>query len=133
MSSILNATITGLQTAGDSTSSGTLALQANNTTVMTVSSVTGINFTTSNVTTNTGTLISTVTALPGAVTGTPSSTTYLRGDGTWATVTAGVSQIIAGTNITISPSGGTGNVTINAAGGGFTQAKSMAISHTIGF
>lgn len=132
MSSILNATITGLQTAGDSTSSGTLALQANNTTVMTVSSVTGINFTTSNVTTNTGTLISTVTALPGAVTGTPSSTTYLRGDGTWATVTAGVSQIIAGTNITISPSGGTGNVTINATGG-FTQAKSMAISHTIGF
>jgi len=33
-----------------------------------------------------GTLISSVTALPGAVTGTPSSTTYLRGDGTWATV-----------------------------------------------
>ena len=30
-----------------------------------------------------GTLISSVTALPGAVTGTPSSATYLRGDGTW--------------------------------------------------
>jgi hypothetical protein len=35
-----------------------------------------------------GTLVSSVTALPGAVTGTPSSTTYLRGDGTWATVAA---------------------------------------------
>lgn len=30
----------------------------------------------------------------------------------------GVNQIIAGTNVTISPSGGTGNVTINATGGG---------------
>lgn len=30
----------------------------------------------------------------------------------------GVSQIIAGTNVTISPSGGTGAVTINASGGG---------------
>jgi hypothetical protein len=30
----------------------------------------------------------------------------------------GVTQIIAGTNVTISPSGGTGNVTINASGGG---------------
>jgi hypothetical protein len=32
----------------------------------------------------------------------------------------GVSQIIAGTNVTISPSGGTGVVTINATGGGTT-------------
>jgi hypothetical protein len=31
---------------------------------------------------------------------------------------SGVSKIIAGTNVTISPSGGTGNVTINASGGG---------------
>lgn len=31
-----------------------------------------------------GTIVSSVTALPGAVTGTPSSSTYLRGDGTWA-------------------------------------------------
>jgi hypothetical protein len=33
-------------------------------------------------------------------------------------VNVGVTQITAGTNITISPSGGTGNVTINASGGG---------------
>lgn len=37
--------------------------------------------------------------------------------GTWGT-TAGVTQIVAGTNVTISPAGGTGVVTINAAGGG---------------
>jgi hypothetical protein len=42
--------------------------------------------------------------------------------GSWPnqTITASgaVSQIIAGTNVTISPSGGTGAVTINASGGG---------------
>ena len=37
---------------------------------------------------------------------------------TWAASTSGVSQIIAGTNVTISPSGGTGAVTINASGSG---------------
>lgn len=31
---------------------------------------------------------------------------------------AGVSQIVAGTNVTISPAGGTGAVTVNASGGG---------------
>ena len=35
-----------------------------------------------------------------------------------ASSASGVSQITAGTNITISPAGGTGNVTINASGGG---------------
>jgi len=35
----------------------------------------------------------------------------------------GVSQIIAGTNVTISPVGGTGAVTINASGGGGTLAE----------
>ena len=36
----------------------------------------------------------------------------------WTTITGAVTQIIAGTNITISPTGGTGAVTINATGGG---------------
>jgi hypothetical protein len=90
-----------------------------------------------------GTLISSSTALPGAVTGTPSSTTYLRGDGTWATVTAGVSQIIAGSNITISPTGGTGNVTINAsvASGTYNRTSftatasqtTFSVTYTVGY
>jgi hypothetical protein len=61
------------------------------TTTMTVTGATSVTLPTS------GTVISSVTALPGAVTGTPSSTTYLRGDGTWATVSGGAtkSQAIA--------------------------------------
>lgn len=43
---------------------------------------------------------------------------YLADDGTWKAVSGGgggaVDRIIAGTNISISPIGGTGNVTINA-------------------
>jgi hypothetical protein len=50
-----------------------------------------------------GTIMSSVTALSGAVTGTPSSTTYLRGDGTWASVNA-------------SPGGSTTQVQFNNAG-----------------
>ena len=72
-------------------------------------------------------LLSSATAV-GIVTGTPSSTTYLRGDGTWATVTAGVSQIIAGTNVTISPAGGTGAVTVNASAGGTSIGLVRAVS-----
>jgi len=41
---------------------------------------------------------------------------------TWAAATGGVSQIVAGTNVTISPVGGTGVVTINASGGGGSSA-----------
>ena len=45
-------------------------------------------------------------------------TLYLADDGTWKPIsgggTAGVSKIIAGSNISISPVGGTGQVTINA-------------------
>ena len=41
---------------------------------------------------------------------------------TWSAATGGVSQIIAGTNVTISPAGGTGVVTINASGGGSSSA-----------
>ena len=57
-----------------------------------------------------GTIISSVTALPGAVTGTPSSTSYLRGDGTWATLSSN------------SISNGTSNVTVNTSGGTVTVA-----------
>lgn len=52
------------------------------------------------------------------------------------TLTSGVTKIIAGTNITISPSSGTGDVTINASGGGsggvtsFTNAFGTYITGT---
>jgi hypothetical protein len=46
------------------------------------------------------------------------SGSYVKADGTgYGTPTSGVTQISAGTNVTISPSGGTGNVTINARSG----------------
>jgi hypothetical protein len=40
----------------------------------------------------------------------------------------GVSQILAGTNISISPSGGTGNVTVNAVGGGTYPANANVVA-----
>jgi hypothetical protein len=49
--------------------------------------------------------------------------------------TGGVTQIIAGTNVTISPSGGTGAVTINASGGGgggVSNGKSIVLSMIFG-
>ena len=60
-----------------------------------------------------GTIISSVTALPGAVTGTPSSSNYLRGDGTWSAVAAsGVSSFTAGTTGFTPSTATTGAVTL---------------------
>jgi len=42
---------------------------------------------------------------------------------------SGVSQIVAGTNVTISPSGGTGAVTINSSGGGSPGGSSGQIQY----
>ncbi len=51
--------------------------------------------------------------IPGAPSG-----SYIRADGTgYGTPSSGVTQISAGSNVTISPSSGLGNVTINASGG----------------
>jgi len=41
----------------------------------------------------------------------------------WAAASGGVTQIIAGTNVTISPAGGTGAVTINASGGASAYSR----------
>lgn len=41
----------------------------------------------------------------------------------WAAASGGVTQIVAGTNVTISPSGGTGAVTINASGGASAYSR----------
>ena len=79
-----------LTTAGSGSSltfgTGTLSLGGNFTTsgafaqTLTATAATSVTLPTS------GTLISSTTALSGAITGTPSSTTYLRGDATWATI-----------------------------------------------
>jgi hypothetical protein len=66
-------------------SNNTISFTGNYTLGLTLSANTAVALPTS------GTVISSTTALSGAVTGTPSSTTYLRGDATWATVTGGVS------------------------------------------
>jgi hypothetical protein len=81
-----------------------------------------------------------------APTQTSNSGKFLTTDGTntsWATVTAGVSQIVAGSNITISPTGGTGIVTINAASttGSYTRTAftatsgqtSFTVTYTVGY
>jgi len=58
----------------------------------------------------------------GFITAPSSANTFLSWTGsgfTWtASASSGVTQIVAGTNVTISPTGGTGVVTINASGGG---------------
>lgn len=52
----------------------------------------------------------------------------------WAAASGGVSQIIAGTNVTISPAGGTGAVTINSTGsGGITTGKAIAMAMIFGY
>lgn len=48
-----------------------------------------------------------------SATGTPSSSTYLRGDNTWATVSGGVTSAVAGNGIAVSAA--TGAVTFSAA------------------
>jgi collagen type VII alpha len=71
---------------------------------------------------------------------------FLTTDGTntsWSTVVGGVSQIVAGTNVTISPSGGTGVVTINATGSSNSYTRtsftatagqtSFTVSYTVGY
>ena len=53
----------------------------------------------------------------------------------WVTPSSGVASIVAGTNVTISPTDGLGNVTINASGGGVTSivaGTNVTISPTNG-
>ena len=61
--------------------------------------------------------------ITGSVTATSGFTGSLFGTASFALAVAGgggggVTHIIAGTNVTISPAGGTGAVTINSSGGG---------------
>jgi hypothetical protein len=48
----------------------------------------------------------------------------------WVAQTGGVTQIVAGTNVTISPTGGTGAVTVNSSGGGSAGDSDQTILPT---
>jgi len=60
--------------------------------------------------------------------------TVVSGLPAWSNASSGVTQIVAGTNITISPSGGTGVVTINASGsgGGSSSGSNIFLSNNFG-
>jgi len=82
-----------------------------------------------------GTLISSVTALSGAVSGTPSSTTYLRGDGTWATISTSSGTVTSvgftGGLITVATPTTTPALTVAGTSGGvvyFSSASTWASS-----
>jgi len=71
-----------------------------------------------------GTLISSVTALSGAVTGTPSATTYLRGDGTWATTGTVTSVSFTGGIISVATATTTPALTVAGTSGGIPYFSS---------
>ena len=82
-----------------------------------------------------GTLISSVTALSGAVTGTPSSTTYLRGDSTWATISTSSGTVTSvsftGGLISVATATTTPALTVAGTSGGlvyFSSASTWASS-----
>ena len=78
-----------------------------------------------------GTIVSSVTALPGAVTGTPSSTTYLRGDGTWASPGTVTSVSFTGGIISVANPTTTPALTVAGTSGGipyFSSASTWATS-----
>lgn len=114
------------------TNTGVISVAASSTVVPSATTGAGITFSVQNV-------VATTTAGPGiSITGTSSNptinntgviqlvdgtgtTVVNNGNGSWqvnATGTAGVTKIIAGENVSISPTSGVGEVTISAAGGG---------------
>jgi hypothetical protein len=78
----------------------------------------------------TGNLLSSVTAVA-AVTGTPSSTTYLRGDGTWATPSGGSAMVVARQNDTTNSTVSTPR--IETGWGVFAQGAASNKSETVTF
>jgi hypothetical protein len=79
---------------------------------------------------NGGALISSVTALAGAVSGTPSSTTYLRGDATWATVSTpgGGGTVSTGTVVLTSSSSASQSITSTTWGQTVTLPDATTLS-----
>ena len=79
---------------------------------------------------NGGALISSVTALAGAVSGTPSSTTYLRGDATWATISTpgGGGTVSTGTVVLTSSSSASQSITSTTWGQTVTLPAATTLS-----
>jgi len=71
-----------------------------------------------------GTVMSSVTALPGAVTGTPSSSNYLRGDGTWASAGTVTSVGFTGGIISVATATTTPALTVAGTSGGIVYFSS---------
>ena len=71
-----------------------------------------------------GTLISSVTALSGAVTGTPSASNYLRGDGTWAAAGTVTSVSFTGGIVSVATATTTPALTVAGTSGGIPYFSS---------
>jgi hypothetical protein len=102
---------------GNLTTAGTLTQAGAYATTLTATASTSVTLPTS------GTIISSATALPGAVSGTPSSSNYLRGDGTWASIT-----INPGTVTSVS---GTGTVSGISLSGTVTSSGNLTLGGTL--
>ena len=139
LGSIRTTAVSGLTTEVQFNDAGSFGANSNftfNKTIATLN-VKNINVSTNLVTTNlTATSITTGTGVGGIIAGAnviysnvfvANSGGYVQfADGTKqytanAGASGGVTQIVAGTNVTISPGGGTGVVTINSSGGGTTD------------
>ena len=73
-----------------------------------------------------------VTVAKLSATGTPSSSTYLRGDNTWATVSGGVTSLAAGSGIAVSASTGAVTVSLDFYTGTTAANSSYPIGSYIG-
>ena len=71
-----------------------------------------------------GTVMSSVTALPGAVTGTPSASNYLRGDGTWAAAGTVTSVSFTGGIVSVATATTTPALTVAGTSGGIPYFSS---------
>jgi hypothetical protein len=111
---------TGVANTGKTISlAGNLTTSGAFNTTLTVTGATNITFPTS------GTVVSSITALPGAVTGTPTSSTFLCGDGTW-TIPAGAGGAGSVTSVSVVSANGLAGTVATA-----TTTPAITISTTV--
>lgn len=95
---------------------------------ITGASQTACNDTTHTITVVQGDLMDIQAVTTGTIVGTP---TVVMGTQFGIAASAGVTQIVAGTNVTVSPGGGTGVVTVNASGGGSGNYVNLCATVTL--